>query len=166
MNQEIITELFLPHPKYPDYWFSNMGRAVSTKGKTPRPLKGTVCGQLGYKAICVYGQKKVYIHRVVCELFNGNPQDGQQCRHLDGNRFNNKASNLKWGWAVENAADKILHGTNSEGVKNPMAKLTPEIVQQIRRVRDEEQLSYSKLAKRFNVSTMTAFRAATQRSWK
>jgi len=39
------------------------------------------------------------------------PSPSHQCRHLDGNRTNNHVSNLQWGTAKENAADRIRHGT-------------------------------------------------------
>jgi hypothetical protein len=32
-----------------------------------------------------------------------------QIRHLDGNEMNNRLSNLKYGTAKENAADRKLH---------------------------------------------------------
>lgn len=41
--------------------------------------------------------KKIRIHRLVLEAFVGNRKPGQVCRHLDGNRLNNRADNLEWG---------------------------------------------------------------------
>ena len=115
---------------------------MSRKNGNFRMLKGTVCGQSGSRAICVEGQKKIYIHRTVCELFNGPPKEGHQCRHLDGNNTNNKASNLMWGTAIENARDKFLHGTVGAGERNSMAKLTSEQVKKIRELREanDEQI--------------------------
>lgn len=166
MSDTILSGTWIQHPIYQDYYFSNNGEVMSRKNGNFRMLKGTVCGQSGYRAICVEGKKKIYIHRTVCELFNGPPKEGHQCRHLDGNNTNNKASNLMWGTAIENARDKFLHGTVGAGERNSMAKLTSEQVKKIRELRQQNNTPYYKLAKQFNVSTMTAFRAATQRSWK
>ena len=110
--------------------------------------------------------KREYIHRVVCDLFNGPQSKGTQCRHLDGDKTNNAASNLAWGTAKENSDDKVLHGTMGFGEKNPMAILTREKVEQMRSIRASENKPYYKIAKDFGVSTMTAFKAVTLRAWK
>ena len=165
MSNAILSSDWKQHPIYTDYYFSRFGIVASMKKGRFLVLKGTVCGQLGYQAICVSGKKKIYVHRAVCELFNGPPLPGQQCRHLDGNRKNNDAQNLKWGTASENNQDKIAHGTNGEGEKNPMARLTKEDVQEIRtRVANgESQISMCSI---FNVSPMTISRAVRKVNWK
>ena len=166
MSNLILDGNWKQHPIYKNYFFCEDGRVLSKAKKTPRQIYGTDCGQQKYKAIPVDGSKKIYIHRVVCELFNGPPKTGQVCRHLDGNKYNNAASNLAWGSTHDNHQDMILHGTRLTGRKNPMAKLTDEQVQQLREKREATKLPFYKLAEEFNVSTMTAFRAATMRSWK
>ena len=43
--------------------------------------------------------KKVYynyIHRLVAESFVPNPQHHYFVEHIDGNKYNNKADNLRW----------------------------------------------------------------------
>lgn len=166
MNTEILSGNWKQHPEFKDYHFCDDGRVASYKKGKFRFISGTKCGQIGYRAIPVQGSKKIYVHRTICELFNGDPKEGEQCRHLDGNRYNNAASNLKWGTPAENANDKILHGTNGAGEKNSMAKLSASDVEKMRNIRDTEKTPFYKIAKQFNVSTMTAFRAVTQRSFK
>jgi hypothetical protein len=84
---------------------------------------------------------------------------------LDGNRKNNDAQNLKWGTAFENNQDKIAHGTNGEGEKNSMARLTKQDVREIRtRVANgESQISMCSI---FNVSPMTISRVVRKETWK
>jgi len=158
------------HPLYPGYFFSSDGKAYHMlDGGVFRELSGCQCG-IGYRAISVpTGTKKykrVYIHRAVCELFNGEPQgDGQQCRHLDGDLTNNSSGNLAWGTAKDNAIDMARHGKTAKGERNPMAVLNVSIVADMRKVRADTGLYYKDIAERFGVSTMTAFRAITGRSW-
>ena len=166
MSNQSVPEIYRQHPVYTDYWFSNHGNVYSIKRGVKRNLKGTTCSGLGYRAVSVKGPKKVYIHRVVCELFNGPCPEGHQCRHLDGNVQNNHAANLAWGTPKENNADKYIHGTTARGEKNPMAKLTNELVAKMREIRQQTNMPYYKIAKQFNVSTMTAHRAVTGRHWK
>lgn len=67
---------------------------------------------------------------------------------------------------MENCLDRRVHGTMLDGESNPMAKLTQQTVDEMRSHREQYKTPYYKLAKMFDVSTMTAFRAATNRSWK
>lgn len=117
MNIPILDKDWKQHPTYKNYWFCIDGRVLSTSKKTPKILKGTLCGQQKYIAIPVDGSKKIYVHRTVCELFNGPAPNEKQCRHLDGNKYNNHASNLMWGTVKENSHDKFVHGTVLFGEK-------------------------------------------------
>lgn len=49
------------------------------------------------------------VHTLVAETFIGPLPPGQQVRHLDGNRANNKLDNLKHGTPGKNANDKVRH---------------------------------------------------------
>jgi len=64
------------------------------------------------------------VHCLVLEAFSGPCPPGLQCRHLDGNRKNNRITNLKWGTPQENADDRAIHGTNLVGSDNPTALLS------------------------------------------
>lgn len=63
-------------------------------------------------------RKNYRVHTLVASQFLPKKKPGQQLRHLDGNKQNNKATNLKWGTAKENAADRELHGRTSRGKKH------------------------------------------------
>lgn len=52
-----------------------------------------------------------FVHRLVLEAFAGPRPDGYVCCHNDGNGYNNRLDNLRWGTPKENTADSIKHGT-------------------------------------------------------
>lgn len=53
------------------------------------------------------------VHQLVLEAFDGVCPPGLECRHLDGNRFNNSwPDNLEWGTSSQNNLDRTKHGTN------------------------------------------------------
>ena len=79
------------------------------------------------------------------------PSLKHQIRHLDGNQHNDIDTNLKWGTAKENAADREAHGRTAKGERNGASKLTAEIVSKIK----EElsvKISQRKIAKHYGVS--------------
>lgn len=78
-------------------------------------------------------QRDEYVHRLVCEAYHGPCPPGKQCRHKDGNRANNKPSNLAWSSKAQNEADKFDHGTNPAGERHGRAKLTDDLVIEARR---------------------------------
>lgn len=50
-------------------------------------------------------------HALVMEAFVGPRPEGQEIRHLDGNRLNSALSNLAYGFPYENQEDRKDHGT-------------------------------------------------------
>jgi hypothetical protein len=156
------------HPQALGYFVSRDGRVARFNRDSFRLLIGCSCGR-GYRAITwKRGDKltRFYIHRAVCELFNGPCPPGMECRHLNGCMTDNRAENLAWGTAAENGQDRYVHGTVLFGERNPMARLTQEQVDAMRAMRRQHNTPYYQLGSLFNVSTMTALRAVKEISWK
>jgi hypothetical protein len=90
----------------------------------------------GYQFVgIIFNGKKVTktVHRLICLAFHGIPISPKyQTRHLDGNRSNNKPSNLVWGTQEENWLDRKAHGNGNSGEDNPSAKLTDEEYSHVR----------------------------------
>lgn len=143
------TEVWLPIPGYKNYEASSFGRIRSVdrvvhqlspsgnpmerrlKGKeiSPRSHPG------GYKTVCLCINGKPHqhlIHRLVLVTFRGPPGAGMQACHNNGVQSDNRISNLRWGTASENMADKIQHGTWNGGRKNPQYKFPDGLVSDIR----------------------------------
>ena len=91
-----------------EYYVNDDGKIKSTKGTIERILKAKVSKQ-GYPVVNLtqrIGRKKTVtgpIHTLVAFAFLGSPPTpygkAKGCsvvRHIDGNKQNNKASNLKW----------------------------------------------------------------------
>lgn len=118
----------------------------------------SLCGENGIKHIRT-------VHALVLEVFVGPCPDGLQCRRLDGNPANNHVLNLKWGTSIENANDKTLHGTASQGERCNKAKLTNEDVVKIRERRANGE-SLKAIAQDFSINIATISRIALRQSWK
>lgn len=154
--------------RFPDYEFHEDGYVVSRKKKHPIIMKPIKMG--GYVGLTLCRDdnhsEKAYLHRLICEAFHGPCPKGMECRHLDGDKTNNAASNLAWGTKRQNENDRKTHGTIAAGERNPMAKLTRQKVSQMRKYRADTGESYRLIGLKFGVSAMTAFRAVAGQSWR
>lgn len=80
------------------YEVSNLGR-VKINGEIVKPLyRGDKC----YLKIGTF-----HIHRAVAELFIPNPDNKPQVDHINTNRHDNRACNLRWVTAKENGNNDL-----------------------------------------------------------
>jgi hypothetical protein len=84
--------------------------------------------------IIVDGKSRtLLVNRLVCAAFHGPPPEGDvHAAHEDGDKCNNRPSNLSWKTRKENEADKIRHGRTIRGNRHPGRKMSAERVQEIR----------------------------------
>lgn len=101
-----------------NYQVSNKGRvkAVSHKVKrgfctcmteekilTAKKKRSNVGDFYFFFHLCKNGVfKNFYLHRLVAESFISNPDNLPQVDHIDGNKANNDASNLRWCTQIQN----------------------------------------------------------------
>lgn len=155
----------------PSYKFliSNYGRVKSLNAKTTNT--GVMKGSLIHGYYSIRGRKTDgktkgrYIHKLVAELFVPNPENKQYVLHIDHDKSNNKASNLKWAnWAEKNAhvADIIR---NREG--RPYKKLTDTQVIRLKRIllNPNRKTRYKILARQFGITEMQLHRIKTGENW-
>lgn len=135
----------------PAYSVSSLGRVRNKRfGRIVTPKSGDRYLYFAYGLGPKTRSKRV--HRAVVESFLGPPPFHMaHTRHLDGNPLNNKLSNLIWGTASENNADRKRHGTHDGGVQNSRSRFTVEQVREIRMAPKVRGMP-GKLAKKFGVS--------------
>ncbi len=122
---------------------------------TWRELKPTPNNEYG-RCIIRLGRKRVaYAHHVMLEAFVGPKPANMEALHINGNAGDNRLANLRWGSREENIADMRLHG-RMKGEKHFAAKLTADLVREIRRRADageiHQQIANSLGIKREQVS--------------
>ncbi|AXQ67825.1 HNH endonuclease [Bacillus phage Kioshi] len=107
------------------------------------------------------------VHRLVALAFLDNPSDKEQVNHLDGNKSNNKLSNLEWSTRSENTKHAYDTGLSSRvGEKNSKNKLTSDDVIEIRRLFKTGKYNTLDLANRYNVTRPNINSIVKGKSWK
>lgn len=181
MHEESSTveECWLPVPGFEGYYsVSNMGRVRSeprvvgmrngrTKSIPQRILRPSVGwrGHFRVTLFCSALPHRRFIHRLVLQAFMGPCPDDMECCHHDGNPSNNRLGNLRWDTKAANGQDRIRHGTDPAGVRNPKAKLTASQVMEIRAMRTRGMV-YREIAKHFPVNPSAVAFICQRRSWK
>jgi hypothetical protein len=104
---------------------------------------------------------RIKASRLVLMEFVGIPADGLEACHNNGNRSDDRLTNLRWDSRKANHEDKRKHGTAPIGVKHPMAKLNEEQVLNIIRATGRQK----DIGAQFGVSQSTVHAIKSGRLW-
>lgn len=125
-------EAWKPVPRFEGlYEVSNFARVRSLYRKTPRVLRPSWSTGYGVVILCRAGAREGRtVHSLVMAAFVGPCPEGQEVRHLDGNRANSRwapgetedeiranGGNLMYGTRSENIYDRVRHGTHHSAIK-------------------------------------------------
>ena len=134
-------------------------------GRRMRKLNAsTVYLSVSVKSLNGAPQKCFYIHKLVAQVFIGPRPDGLVIRHLDGNRYNNKVTNLAYGSVEKNYADTRKHKTHSRE-NNARALLSERCVAAIKFLHAQRLVKQTDLAKAFDVSDSAISAVVNGRNW-
>lgn len=149
----------------------SLGRRVRSPNGTrrvgSRVLRQCRSNKFGHLAVslCKEGQVKSHnVHRLVAAMFLGDPPDGLQCCHNDGDPTNNAVDNLRWGTPGDNQADRIRHGTYQCGEQVASSKLTASQVACIKSMLQQGK-NISELSRQFGVSRRSIRRIKQGEAW-
>ena len=157
-------------PGYPRarYQVSSLGR-IRSRWKQEWWIKKTPLDRRGYPSVSLHCHQIIQqysVHRLVLECFVGPRPSGMECRHLDGNRQNNRLDNLAWGSRSENQRDRDRHGRRNavhfRGESNPMAKVTAD---DVRFIRSHSHIGNQTLAKQFSLHPRYISLILSRRRW-
>jgi hypothetical protein len=168
-SRERLSDL-RPIPGFPGYLVCRDGHIWTTlwSKKAPRQRSPTVARK-GYLRLRLRLEDKrvwMFVHRLVALTFHGEPLPGQtQCRHLNGNKHDNRPDNLAWGTPAENGADAIRLREKLRGEDHPTAVLTTA---KVRLLKQMASMGYGKkkIGAYLGVSRRTVSAVLAGESWR
>lgn len=99
------------------------------------------------------------IHRLVLEAFAGPCPRGMEACHNNGDREDNRLSNLRWDTRKNNHADKHRHGTISRG-----SQVSHLVESEVLRIRSDPR-TYRAIADDFGIGLATVHNIKKRKSW-
>lgn len=105
------------------------------------------------------------VNVLVLEAFMGPRPRGTECRHLDGNRINNRLENLRWGTRSENMQDAVRHGTIKRGESQRNSKLREIDIPKIR-LQIRSGLTQQHIADAYGISNSVISEINTRKAWR
>ncbi|KKM02613.1 hypothetical protein LCGC14_1782640 [marine sediment metagenome] len=155
-------------PGFPNYSVTKDGRVWSHRSKKWLSLIKNNRDYLQVN-LCNRGRRICAIHRLVLETFVGPCPDNMECRHLNGNRQDNRLNNLKWGTHSENQQDAVGHKTHytsgKYGEDHPVTKLSNQDRRLIIYQYSTGLFSHSELGRSYNTSRKTISRLVNGKLW-
>ena len=163
------TEEWRPIPGFAPYEASADGgirNGVSRKVLRPVWLGPKRCQYLAVYVGGGRGATKQFVHRLVALTFLESRPGALMACHRDGDRANNRVSNLYWGTPSENTADSLRHGTfvPMRGEANGHSRLDETKVLDLRRRRHAGE-TLAAIADDLGVSLSTVQLAAVGKTW-
>lgn len=142
---------------WPKYAVTPSGKILNLERNKPMKLNHNHRGYWQVK-LCQGGRYKSFlVHRLVAEAYIPKEPGMTFVNHKDGDKKNNRSSNLEW---CTNQANKD-HAMRSGNFKS---KLSIEDVLSIRQIGKSKP--YSKTAEQYGITRMMVYRIVNNKSWQ
>lgn len=168
---ERLPENAVSIPGFPSYCITTDGTVYGRLGRWPhrfgpwRPLRHHARKKGRYHTVRLTREGKgrtCLVHQLVALTFLGPPPPGQECRHLNDNKDDNRALNLAYGTRSQNMQDASANGRTRRGEQNHFTKLTAA---QVLEIRAAVGVSQSELAGRHGISQAQVCEIRNRTSW-
>ncbi len=102
-----------------------------------------------------------YVHRLVAEAFCPNPNKYKIVQHIDGDKGNNRADNLRW--ISKKESNEMFVMEKAKGEKHGMNRYKASAM---RKVKEYPELAAKKVAELAGVSVHAVYSYRNKRTWQ
>ena len=157
---------------FPDYEVSSTGEVRRlTHGINAHP--GRLVSQRksgrGYMSVSLTNAHGVrstaMVHRLVATAFVPHRR-GSVVNHIDGDKLNNRSSNLEWCTPSENESHAAMIGLKAHGSRHGNSRLTESQVVAIRERRSKYGEPSTSLAREFGITVTQVNRILARNQWQ
>lgn len=138
------------------------GKIYSNKRKQRHELVGKVCNA-GYRMVVLtLNRQKHYVnvHRLIAKVFVSNPMNLPEVNHIDGDKLNNKVSNLEWVSTRQNQLHAVRMGRSRQ------IKINMATAEKIRTLYATGCYTQRELAKMFDIGKTNIGYIINGKRWK
>lgn len=175
----VCTEIWKDIPEYEGlYQVSNLGRVKSLN----RIIKSKLIGSFQKQGTIIKPHKRgnylkvslskngeinqLSVHRLVAQTFVVNPEKKPCVNHKNGDKIDNKDTNLEWMSYSENTTHSYKNGFQKVqfGSKTSQAKLNELQVLQIRQL--SKKITVTEIESKYNMTVSTISQIINRKLWK
>ena len=137
------------------------GRSYTSKDKVLSSVP-----KQGYPAVSFPSRGQICIHLLVAEAFLGDkPATARTVNHIDGNKFNNHASNLEWAsYSQNNRHARITKLNRQHGENCNLTFFGDDQIDAIRILAASKRFTYLEIGNMFNMSETHVYEVVSMKS--
>lgn len=131
-------------------------------------MKKPTMGGWGYYVVGLWRDgigTNYFVHRLIALAFLGEPDDKFDVNHIDGDKTNNRLSNLEYLSRADNMRHAHRNGLCVRGSRAWNAKLNEDLVRSIR-ARVEAGESQSAIAREVGINSATMHAMIKRKKWR
>ena len=122
--------------------------------KLPKRIIKAHLFKCGYFMIHFPNKKRVYLHRLIAQVFIPNPENKYYVNHINGIKTDNRIENLEWVTAKENSRHAFDTGLNvgipRYGKDNPAYKFPTQTIKKVKNAKGKYTLAAT--SKKYGIS--------------